>query len=79
MSVVLVFSFTVSQCQHTYTSFISTGDNLDIYVKTSNLGIDRRNKDLHLFTSNVLFSRVATIDMNNDPPQTVRYQQKRCC
>ncbi|KAL5013812.1 hypothetical protein ScPMuIL_008082 [Solemya velum] len=27
-----------------------TGDNLDFYVKTSNLGTDRRNKDLHLFT-----------------------------
>ncbi|KAL5017472.1 hypothetical protein ScPMuIL_007061 [Solemya velum] len=47
-----------------------TGDNLGIYVKTSNLGINRRNKDHHLFTSYVLFSRVATIDMNNDSPKT---------
>ncbi|CAG2188523.1 unnamed protein product [Mytilus edulis] len=46
-----------------------TGDNLDTYVRTSNLGIDNRNKDLHLFTSNVLFSRSSTIDMNNDPPK----------
>ena len=50
--------------------FYFLGDNLDIYVKTSNLRIENRNKDLHLFTSNVLFSRVATVDLCNDPPKT---------
>lgn len=47
-----------------------TGDNLDIYIKRSNLTSDSRNLDLHLFTSNIIFSRVATVDMNNDIPNT---------
>ncbi|KAH3880084.1 hypothetical protein DPMN_003996 [Dreissena polymorpha] len=46
-----------------------TGDNLDIYVKTSSLSKERRNKDLHLFTSNIIFSRVSTTDMNNSVPK----------
>lgn len=45
-----------------------TGDNLDIYVKTLHLSKDRRHKDLHVFTSNVIFSRVATVDMSNVAP-----------
>lgn len=45
-----------------------TGDNLDIYVKTSKLTSEKRNQDLHLFTSNVIFSRIATTDMSNTKP-----------
>ncbi|XP_069124032.1 uncharacterized protein [Argopecten irradians] len=47
-----------------------TGDNLDIYVKTSQINTERRNQDLHLFTSNIIFSRLARIDMDNKPPRT---------
>ena len=50
--------------------FNFSGDNLDIYVKTSHMTSERKNRDLHLFTSNVIFSRVATIDMSNDSPKT---------
>lgn len=49
---------------------IFTGDNLDIYVKTSHLSRHRRNKDLHLFTSNVIFSRISKMDMSNEAPKT---------
>lgn len=45
-----------------------TGDNVDVYVKTTSLNRERRNKDLHLFASNIIFSRTATIDMPNTPP-----------
>lgn len=38
-------------------------------MKTSNLSSEKRNKDLHMFTSNVIFSRVATTDMNNEQPK----------
>lgn len=47
-----------------------TGDNFDIYVKTSQINTERRNQDLHLFTSNIIFSRLARIDMDNKPPCT---------
>ncbi|XP_052675768.1 uncharacterized protein LOC128157314 [Crassostrea angulata] len=47
-----------------------TGDNVDVYVRTSSLNRERRNKDLHLFASNIIFSRIATIDMPNTPPGT---------
>jgi hypothetical protein len=46
------------------------GDNVDVYVKTSSLNRERRNKDLHLFASNIIFSRIATIDMSNTAPCT---------
>ncbi|XP_060572948.1 uncharacterized protein LOC132730884 isoform X2 [Ruditapes philippinarum] len=36
-----------------------TGDNLDIYVRTGHQSMDRSNKDLHLFVSNIIFSRIA--------------------
>lgn len=39
-----------------------------IYVKTSKLTSEKRNQDLHLFTSNVIFSRIATTDMSNTKP-----------
>lgn len=42
---------------------------MDIYIKRSKLTSESRNLDLHLFTSNAIFSRVATVDMNNDYPQ----------
>lgn len=48
--------------------FFLVGDNLDIYVKTSKLTSEKRNQDLHLFTSNVIFSRIATTDMSNTKP-----------
>lgn len=41
-----------------------------MYVRTSSLNRERRNKDLHLFASNIIFSRIATIDMPNTPPGT---------
>lgn len=40
-----------------------------MYVKASQLTAGNRNKDLHLFTSNIIFPRIATIDMNNDNPK----------
>lgn len=46
-----------------------TGDNLDQYVKASQLTAQNRNKDLHLFTSNIIFPRVASVDICNDPPK----------
>lgn len=48
---------------------LSTGDNLDLYVKASIMTSEKRNKDMHLFTSNVIFPRIATIDMCNDVPK----------
>lgn len=44
------------------------GDNLDIYVKTSHLTSEKRNQDLHLFTSNILFCRIAPVDKSNEKP-----------
>ena len=35
-----------------------TGDNLDIYVRTQHQSSDRQHKDLHMFTSNIIFSRL---------------------
>jgi hypothetical protein len=49
---------------------IFIGDNLDLYIKRSHLASDKRNLDLHLFTSNIIFSRVATLDMSNEIPNT---------
>jgi hypothetical protein len=41
-----------------------TGDNLDIYIRTGHQSLDRSNKDLHLFASNIIFSRVCFISKN---------------
>ncbi|XP_052224940.1 uncharacterized protein LOC127840570 [Dreissena polymorpha] len=38
-----------------------TGDNLDIYVRTGHHSLDRHNKDLHTFASNIIFSRVGNV------------------
>ena len=46
-----------------------TGDNLDLYVRTNHVSSENRNKDLHMFTSNIILPRIATIDMDNSPPQ----------
>ena len=35
-----------------------TGDNLDMYIRTGQKSLEKSNRDLHLFTSNVLFNRV---------------------
>lgn len=45
------------------------GDNLDIYVKTSHLSKEKRHRDIHMFTSNIISSRVATVDMSNSAPK----------
>lgn len=41
------------------------GDNVDVYVRISLLNRERRNKDLYLFVSNIIFSRIVIIDMFN--------------
>ncbi|KAL4220270.1 hypothetical protein ACF0H5_020677 [Mactra antiquata] len=35
-----------------------TGDNLDIYVRTGHKSLERTNQDMHLFASNIIFSRI---------------------
>jgi len=45
-----------------------TGDNLDMYIHTSHMSSEKQNRDLHLYTSNLIFSRVATTDVSNSPP-----------
>ncbi|KAH3814500.1 uncharacterized protein LOC127835962 [Dreissena polymorpha] len=39
-----------------------TGDNLDMYIKTGQQSLEKSNRDLHLFASNVLFNRIASPD-----------------
>ncbi|KAH3806767.1 uncharacterized protein LOC127870998 isoform X2 [Dreissena polymorpha] len=39
-----------------------TGDNLDIYVRTGHHSLDRHEKDLHMFASNIIFSRIAQLE-----------------
>ncbi|KAJ8299423.1 hypothetical protein KUTeg_023483 [Tegillarca granosa] len=41
-----------------------TGDNLDVFIRTGNQAIDIRNKDLHLFASNAISTRIARPDMD---------------
>lgn len=41
------------------------GDNVDVYVRISLLNRERRNKDLYLFVSNIIFSRIVIMDMFN--------------
>ncbi|CAG2201381.1 unnamed protein product [Mytilus edulis] len=45
-----------------------TGDNLDIYIKSRCVSIDKGNTDLHLFASNALTSRLSSVDMDNRTP-----------
>lgn len=42
-----------------------TGDNLDIYVRTGLQSPERSNKDLHMFASNIIFSRVSKVKKAN--------------
>ena len=44
------------------------GDNLDIYIKTAHERQTTSNTDLHLFATNLIFSRVATPDLDNTTP-----------
>ncbi|KAL4236167.1 hypothetical protein ACF0H5_004553 [Mactra antiquata] len=44
-----------------------TGDNLDIYVRTGHKSLERTNQDMHLFASNIIFSRVGRILMEFTP------------
>jgi hypothetical protein len=37
------------------------GDNPDIYVRTGHKSLERSNQDIHLFASNIIFSRVGII------------------
>jgi len=46
-----------------------TGDNLDIYVRTNHITSENHSKDLHMFTSNIILSRIATTDLDNRAPQ----------
>ncbi|KAH3882690.1 hypothetical protein DPMN_006634 [Dreissena polymorpha] len=47
-----------------------SGDNLDVYVKTNHVGKEKkRHKDIPLFASNIIFSRVSSVDMSNVVPQ----------
>ncbi|XP_063435690.1 uncharacterized protein LOC134716611 [Mytilus trossulus] len=45
-----------------------TGDNLDIYIKSCCVSIDKGNTDFHLFASNALTSRLSSVDMDNRTP-----------
>ncbi|KAK3099684.1 hypothetical protein FSP39_007984 [Pinctada imbricata] len=46
-----------------------TGDNLDIHVRSSRQGLDRQHKDMHMFASNVLSTRISSPDIDNQCPQ----------
>ena len=35
-----------------------TGDNLDVFVRTQHQSSDKQHKDMHLFTSNIIISRL---------------------
>ncbi|CAG2199887.1 unnamed protein product [Mytilus edulis] len=48
-----------------------TGDNLDIYVSANHQSTEKLNKDLHLFASNIIFSRLAGPDLDNRNPQLI--------
>jgi hypothetical protein len=45
-----------------------TGDNLDVYIKRDIISGMNRNKDIHLFASNIIFPRIAKITMENTRP-----------
>lgn len=41
---------------------------MDIFIRTGNQAIDIRNKDLHLFASNAISTRIAKPDMDTTQP-----------
>jgi len=45
-----------------------TGDNLDVYIKRDIISGMNKNKDIHLFASNIIFPRIAKITMENTRP-----------
>jgi hypothetical protein len=46
-----------------------TGDNLDVYIKRDIVSGMNKNKDIHLFASNIIFPRIAKITiMENTRP-----------
>jgi hypothetical protein len=45
-----------------------TGGNLDVYIKRDIISGMNRNKDIHLFASNIIFQRIAKITMENTRP-----------
>ena len=45
-----------------------TGDNLDVYIKRNIISGMNKNKDIHLFASNIIFPRIAKITMENTRP-----------
>jgi hypothetical protein len=45
-----------------------TGDNLDMYIKTGHQSTEKQHKDLHLFASNIMFTRIATPDLSIQQP-----------
>ena len=45
-----------------------TGDNMDIYIRTEHQSTERANKDLHMFTSNIIFPRVYCHHLSNEEP-----------
>ncbi|XP_048244381.1 uncharacterized protein LOC124126857 isoform X2 [Haliotis rufescens] len=46
-----------------------TGDNLDVYIRSSKVGSTKNdNKDLHMFASNIIFSKFADINLSTSPP-----------
>jgi hypothetical protein len=40
-----------------------TGDNLDVYIKRNIISGMNKNKDIHLFASNIIFPRISKITM----------------
>lgn len=45
-----------------------TGDNLDVYIKRDVITATTRNKDLHLFASNIILPRIANTTFSNEEP-----------
>jgi hypothetical protein len=45
-----------------------TGDNLDVYIKRNIISGMNKNKDIHLFASNIIFPRISKITMENTRP-----------
>ncbi|KAH3695869.1 hypothetical protein DPMN_083327 [Dreissena polymorpha] len=48
----------VSQYCRSHPLVNKTGDNLDMYIRTGQKYLEKSNRDLHMFASNVLFNRV---------------------
>ncbi|XP_033748132.1 uncharacterized protein LOC117333109 [Pecten maximus] len=44
------------------------GDNLDIYVRTNDMRMDRKNRDYHYFASDLIFDRVCVQNLDNTKP-----------